>query len=191
MRTLFLLMTGLVFSMTSIAQDVVEYRHDDTLKDSIVYKNATSVLVINRVDLMNYMIGLDTVLHKTCYENKVFRNAQFSHLTPQEVEDHFTQAFEYLKDSTHTDLQYTTDKITLFWTQGEYILLPYIEDLLSTLLSDGRIRVEDKTTHKTVPQYTIFYEDIAGQPFRIYKLPSGKIIFKESNYYLEQFVQAR
>lgn len=191
MKTLLLVMTGLVLSMTSLAQDVVEYRHDDTMKDSIVYKNSTSVLVFNRVDLMNYMIGLDSVLHQTCYENKIFKNAQFSRLTPQEVEEHFTQAFDYLKDSTHTDLQYTTDKITLFWTQGEYILLPYIEDLLSTLLSDGRIRVEDKALHKTTPQYSIFYEDIAGRPYRIYKLPSGKIIFKESNFFLEQFAHSR
>jgi hypothetical protein len=188
MRTLFLTVTMLVTALASHAQDIVKLYPDDTMKDSIVYKNGTSILVINRVDLVNYMKGMDTVLQKTCYsDNRAFRNVQFSHLTAQEIESHFTSALAYLADSTHTNLEYSTDKFVQFWTEGENILLPYIEDMLSSLLTDGRIKVIDKSTQKSVPQYTIFWEDIAGQPFKIYKLPSGKIIFKESNHYIEQF----
>jgi hypothetical protein len=191
MRTLLLVMAGALLSLTTKSQDVVELRPDLTLKDSIVYKNSTSILVINRVDLQNFMLGLDSTLKKTCYESKIFRNAQFARLTPQDVEDHFTTAMEYLSDSTHTEYNFTSDKVTLFWTQGEGMLLPYVEDMLTDLLTDGRIKVIDRSTQKSVPQYTIHYEDIAGRPYKIYKLPSGRIIFKESNFFLEQFAQSR
>lgn len=188
MRTLFLAAALLVTAIASHAQDIVKLYPDDTMKDSIIYKNSTSILIINRVDLVNYMKGLDTVLQKTCYsDNKVFHNVQFSHLTAQDIESHFTSALAYLADSSHTNLEYSTDKFVQFWTEGENILLPYIEDMLSSLLLDGRIKVIDKSTQKVVPQYTIFWEDIAGQGFKIYKLPSGKIIFRESNHYIEQF----
>lgn len=188
MRTLFLAAALLVTAIASHAQEIVKLYPDDTMKDSIVYKNSTSILIINRVDLVNYMKGLDTVLQKTCYsDNKVFHNVQFSHLTAQDIESHFTSALAFLADSTHTNLEYSTDKFVQFWTEGENILLPYIEDMLSSLLIDGRIKVIDKSTQKVVPQYTIFWEDIAGQGFKIYKLPSGKIIFRESNHYIEQF----
>jgi hypothetical protein len=188
MRTLFLAAALLVTAIASHAQEIVKLYPDDTMKDSIIYKNSTSILIINRVDLVNYMKGLDTVLQKTCYsDNKVFHNVQFSHLTAQDIETHFTSALAFLADSSHTNLEYSTDKFVQFWTEGENILLPYIEDMLSSLLLDGRIKVIDKSTQKVVPQYTIFWEDIAGQGFKIYKLPSGKIIFRESNHYIEQF----
>jgi hypothetical protein len=169
------------------SQEIVKLYHDDTMKDSITYQNSTSVLVINRVDLLQYMNHLDSVLNETCYSNKVYRNIQFAHLNPQEVESHFKQAMAYLADSTHSDLHFSTDKITLFWTPNEYILLPYIEDMLTQVLTDGRIAVTDRTTKQRVPQYNVFYEDVNGLPFKIYKLPSGKIIFRESNYYIEQY----
>jgi hypothetical protein len=188
MKTLLLAVTVLVLTMTSYAQDIVKLYPDDTMKDSIIYKNGTSILVINRVDFDNYMFEKDTMLQKACYsDNRVFRSMQFSRLTAQELETHFTDARAYLADSTHTDLQFSTDKFTMFWTDNENMLLPYVEDMLSSLLLDGRIKVIDKSTKLSVPQYTIFYEDIDGQPYRIYKLPSGKIIYKESNYFLEQF----
>lgn len=188
MKTLFLTVTMLITAIVSHAQEIVKLYPDDTMKDSIIYKNSTSILVINRVDVVNYMKGMDSVLQKTCYsDNKAFRNVQFSHLTAQEIESHFTTAQAFLADSTHTNLEYSTDKFIQFWTEDENILLPYIEDMLSSLLTDGRIKVIDKATQKSVPQYTIFWEDIAGQGFKIYKLPSGKIIFKESNHYIEQF----
>jgi hypothetical protein len=188
MKTLFLSVAMLVTALSSQAQEIVKLYHDDTMTDSIIYNNKTSILVINRVDLVNYMKGMDTVLQKTCYsDNTAFRNVQFSHLTAQEIESHFTAAQAFLADSTHTNLEYSTDKFVQFWTEDENILLPYIEDMLSNLLTDGRIRVIDKATKQLVPQYTIFWEDIAGQPFKLYKLPSGKIIFRESNHYIEQF----
>jgi hypothetical protein len=188
MKALFLTVTMLVTALASQAQEIVKLYPDDTMKDSILYQNKTSILVINRVDLVNYMKGMDTVLQKTCYsDNSAFRNVQFSHLTAQEVESHFTSAQAYLADSSHTNLEYNTDKFIQFWTEDENILLPYIEDMLSSLLTDGRIKVIDRMTNKSVPQYTIFWEDIAGQGFKIYKLPSGKVIFKESNHYIEQF----
>lgn len=188
MRTLLLTVTMLVTALASHSQEIVKLYPDDTMTDSIVYRNNTSVLVINRVDLVNHMTGLDTTLQKTCYsDNKVFRNVQFSHLSPQEIESHFTSALAVLADSTHNNLEFNTNKITQFWTEDEGILLPYVEDLLSSLLTDGRIKVIDKSTQKAVPQYTIFWEDIDGQPFKIYKLPTGKIIFRESDYYLEHF----
>lgn len=191
MKTFLLVITGLALCVATKAQEVIKLRPDDTMTDSIVYQTSTSILVINKVDLQNYMKMLDTMLQNNCYNNRTFRNIQFSHLTPAELESHYTQAKEYLNDSTHTDLQYSTDKFTLFWTPNEGILLPYIDELLTQLLTDARIKVIDRTSKLPVPQYTVFYEDIDGQPFKIYKLPTGKIIFKESNYYVEQFVKAR
>jgi hypothetical protein len=188
MKTLFLTVTMLVAALASQAQEIIKLYPDDTMKDSIVYQNKTSILVINRVDLINYMKGMDSLLQKQCYsDNSMFRNVQFSHLTAQELESHFTTAQAFLGDSTHTNLEYNTDKFVQFWTEDENILLPYIEDMLSTLLQDGRIKVIDRSTQKSVPQYTIFWEDVAGKGFKIYKLPTGKIIFKESNHYIEQY----
>jgi hypothetical protein len=191
MKTFVLFITGLALCVATRAQEVIKLRTDDTMKDSIIYQTSTSILVINKVDLQNYFQMLDTMLQNNCYSNKSFRNVQFSHLTPQEVQSHFTQAAAYLADSSHTDLKYSTDKFTLFWTPNEGILLPYIEELLTQLLTDARIKVIDRSSKVSVPQYSVFYEDIDGQPFKIYKLPTGKIIFKESNYYIEQFVKAR
>lgn len=191
MKTLFLTVTMLVTVLASQAQEIVKLYPDDTMKDSIVYQNKTSILVINRVDLINYMKGMDSLLQKQCYsDNSMFRNVQFNHLTAQELETHFTSAQTFLADSNHTNLEYNTDKFVQFWTEDENILLPYIEDMLSSLLQDGRIKVIDKSTHKPVPQYTIFWEDVAGQGFKIYKLPTGKIIFRESNHYIEQYAGA-
>lgn len=191
MKTFFLVMTGLALCVATRAQEIIKLRADDTMTDSIVYQTSTSILVINKVDFTNYMQMLDTMLQNNCYDKKTFRNIQFSHLTPAEVQSHYTQAKAYLDDPSHTELRYSTDKFTLFWTPGEGILLPYIDELLTTLLTDARIKVIDRTSKQSVPQYSVFYEDIDGQPFKIYKLPTGKIIFKESNYYIEQFVKAR
>jgi hypothetical protein len=191
MKTFLLVITGLALCVATKAQEVIKLRPDDTMTDSIVYQTSTSILVINKVDLENYMKMLDTMLQNNCYNNRTFRNIQFSHLTPAEVQSHYTQAKDYLNDPTHTDLRYSSDKFTLFWTPNEGILLPYIDELLTQLLTDARIKVIDRTSKQPVPQYTVFYEDIDGQPFKIYKLPTGKIIFKESNYYVEQFVKAR
>lgn len=191
MRTMFLLVTGMVLCMTIRAQEVIKLRPDDTLKDSIVYQNKTSILVINRVDLTNYMLRMDSLLKQSSYSNRLFRNVQFSHLTPEEVESHFTSAITFLADSSNTDLQYNTEKFTLFWTESEGILLPYIEELLSELLTDARIKVIDKSTKASVPQYSVFYEDISGQAYKIYKLSTGKIIFRESNYYVEQYATTK
>lgn len=191
MKTFLLVITGLALCVATKAQEVIKLRPDDTMTDSIIYQTSTSILVINKVDLVNYMQMLDTMLQNNCYNNKTFRNIQFSHLTPAEVQSHYTQAKDYLADPNHTDLKYSTDKFTLFWTPNEGILLPYIDELLTQLLTDARIKVIDRTSKLPVPQYTVFYEDIDGQPFKIYKLPTGKIIFKESNYYIEQFVKAR
>ncbi|QHS60306.1 hypothetical protein [Chitinophaga agri] len=188
MRTLLFAVTMLVITLTSQAQEVVKLYHDDTMKDSITYQNKTSILVINRIDVDNYMKAMDSVLQIKCYSDvTAFRNIQFSHLNAQEVEQHFTTARAFLADSSHTGLQYSTDNFVQFWTEDENILLPYIEDMLSSLLQDGRIKVIDRATNKAVPQYTIFWEDVAGQGFKIYKLPSGKIIFRESNHYIEQY----
>jgi hypothetical protein len=191
MKTFLLVITGLALCVASKAQEIIKLRPDDTMTDSIVYQTSTSILVINKADLDNYMKMLDTMLQNNCYNNRTFRNIQFSHLTPAEVQSHYTQAKDYLNDPTHTDLRYSSDKFTLFWTPNEGILLPYIDELLTQLLTDARIKVIDRTSKLPVPQYTVFYEDIDGQPFKIYKLPTGKIIFKESNYYVEQFVKAR
>jgi hypothetical protein len=191
MKTIFLVMTGLVLCMATKAQDIIKLRPDDTMTDSIVYQMPTSILVINKIDLTNYMQMLDTMLQNNCYDKRTFRNIQFAHLTPAEIQSHFLQAKAYLADESHTDLRYSTDKFTLFWTPGEGILLPYIDELLTQLLTDARIKVIDRSSKQSVPQYSVFYEDIDGQPFKIYKLPTGKIIFKESNYYIEQFVKAR
>jgi hypothetical protein len=191
MKTLILFITGLALCVATRAQEVIKLRPDDTMKDSIVYQTPTSILVINKVDLESYFQVLDTMLQNNCYDNKTFRNIQFNHLTPAEVQSHFTQAKAYLADPSHTNLTFNTDKFTLFWTPSEGILLPYIEELLTTLLTDARIKVIDKASKLSVPQYSVFYEDINGLPFKIYKLPTGKIFFKESNFYIEQFVKAK
>lgn len=188
MRTLLFAVTMLVISLTSQAQEIVKLYQDDTMIDSITYQNKTSILIINRVDVINYMKNVDSLLQIKCYSDPtVFRNIQFAHLTAQDIEQHFTTAKAFLADSSHTGLEYNSDKFVQFWTEDENILLPYIEDMLSDLLQDGRIKVIDKSTHKSVPQYSIVWEDVAGKGFKIYKLPSGKVIFKESNHYIEQY----
>ncbi|SEV93756.1 hypothetical protein SAMN05428988_0612 [Chitinophaga sp. YR573] len=191
MKTLILFITGLALCVATKAQEVIKLRPDDTMKDSITYQTPTSILVINKVDLQNYFQVLDTMLQNNCYNNRTFRNIQFNHLTPAEMQAHFLQAKAYLADSSHTEFNYNTDKFTMFWTPNEGILLPYIEELLTTLLTDARIKVIDRASKASVPQYSIFYEDINGQPFKIYKLPTGKIFFKESNFYIEQYVQTK
>src|SRR6187549_2128884 len=119
MKTFFLVITGLALYVATKAQEIIKLRPDDTMTDSIVYQTSTSILVINKVDLVNYMAMLDTMLQNNCYNNRTFRNIQFSHLTPAEVQSHYTQAKEYLNDANHTDLRYSTDKFTLFWTPNE------------------------------------------------------------------------
>jgi hypothetical protein len=191
MKTLILFITGLALCVATSAQEVIKLRPDDTMKDSITYQTSTSILVINKVDLQSYFQVLDTMLQNNCYNNRTFRNIQFNHLTPAEVQSHFLQAKAYLADSSHTDLNYNADKFTLFWTPNEGILLPYIEELLTTLLTEARIKVIDRSSKVSVPQYSVFYEDINGQAFKIYKLPTGKIIFKESNFYIEQYANTK
>jgi hypothetical protein len=191
MKTLILFITGLALCVATKAQEVIKLRPDDTMKDSITYQTSTSILVINKVDLQSYFQVLDTMLQNNCYNNRTFRNIQFNHLTPAEVQSHFLQAKAYLADSSHTDLNYNADKFTLFWTPNEGILLPYIEELLTTLLTEARIKVIDRSSKVSVPQYSVFYEDINGQAFKIYKLPTGKIIFKESNFYIEQYANTK
>lgn len=186
MKTFVTAAAVLFLSLTTKAQDVVKLFHDDTMVDSITYQNNTSLIVINKVDLVNYMAKLDTVLCNNGYNNKIFRNIQFAHLSPMEVENHFLAAKKYLDDSTHTEYAFNTDKFTLFWTQGEGILLPYIEDMMTELLTDGRLAIVERATKVRVPQYTVFYEYIGGQEYKIFKHQSGKIIFRESSFYLEQ-----
>jgi len=190
MKTCLLAIAALFLSLMTQAQDVVKLFHDDTMVDSVIYSNKITTIVINKVDLVNYFKTMDSTLFSNCYDPKSFRNIQFAHLTNQDVENHFKAAKAWLDDSTHTEYNFNADKFTLFWTQGEGILLPYIEDMMSQLLVDGRLAVVENATKIRVPQYSIFYEYIGGGEYKIYKLPNGKIIFRESNFYLEQLAKS-
>ncbi|ASZ14309.1 hypothetical protein KTO58_02360 [Chitinophaga pendula] len=191
MKKLLFLLMGCLAGLCVSAQTVIKPFPFEAATDSIIYQNEHCRLVINRDDLQEYFTRLDTALKNNCYSNKQFHCIQFGRLSPAEVQSHYEMAAAYLADPSHQHLQYSTDKFTLFWTTSEGILLPYIEEVLSQLLSDGVVRVVEKSNKATAQQYLLHFEDIDGQVYKLFKLPNGKEIFRESAFFVEQFAHTK
>ncbi|WP_423736219.1 hypothetical protein [Chitinophaga caseinilytica] len=164
--------------------------HEYEKKDSVFYQVPNAVLVIDKLDIEDYFKNLDTVLVQKQYDKTVFRNIQFSPLNPEEVQRHYSLASKFWTASKANPLSYSTDKITLFWNDNEGIILPYIDEIIPDLLEAGKVQVVDRSTNKRVKLYKLDYEDVNGKSFRIFKLEKGKVIWRESEVFVEQVYNA-
>ncbi|WP_341837655.1 hypothetical protein WJU16_07240 [Chitinophaga pollutisoli] len=164
--------------------------HEYEKKDSIFYQVPNAVLIVDKLDLEDYFKNLDTLLVQKEYNKTVFRNIQFSPLNPEEVQRHYGLASKFWTASKSNPLSYSTDRITLFWNDNEGIILPYIDEILPDLLEAGKVQVVDRTTNKRVKLYKMDYEDVNGKSFRVFRLEKGKIIWRESEVFIEQVYNA-
>jgi hypothetical protein len=185
MKKLFLLAAALATSFCCVAQNIVKV-YDNEYKDSIFYQLQTAVLIIDKQDVEDYFKGLDTILPQRSYAKEVFRNIQFAHLSPEEVQRHYGMASKFWAASKTNPLQYSTDKMVLFWNDNETVLLPYLDEILPELLEGGRVQVVDRATGKRVKQFQIDYEDVAGRSCKIFRFVKGKMIWRESEVFVEQ-----
>lgn len=189
MKNLIVLAAALVIATCGKAQTLVK-PYDIPLQDSIFYQVQTAVFIINKQDLEDYFKGLDTILVQRKYAKEVFRNIQFAHLSPEEVQRHYGMARKFWSDSKSNPLSYSTDRIALFWSENENVLLPYLDEMLPELLEFGKVQVVDRSTGKRVPQYHLDYENVDAQSFKIFKFVKGRIIWRESEVFLEQLTSA-
>lgn len=185
MKKLIFLAAALACSFCCVAQHIVKL-YDNEYRDSIFYQVQTAVLIIDKQDVEDYFKGLDTILPRQQYAKEVFRNIQFAHLKPDEVQRHYAMASKFWAASKASPLTYSTDKITLFWNDNETILMPYLDEMLPELLEGGRVQVVDRATGKRVKQFQIDYEDVGAQTFKIFKFVKGRIIWRESEVFVEQ-----
>lgn len=185
MKNLAALAIALVTFICGQAQNLVK-PYDIPLQDSITYQVQTAVFTINRQDVEDYFTGLDTILVQRNYAKDVFRNIQFAHLSQEEVQRHYGMARKFWASAKGTPLSYSTDRIALFWSENENVLLPYLDEILPELLEYGKVQVTDRSTGKRVPQYQLDYESVDAQTFKIFKFVKGRIIWRESEVFLEQ-----
>ncbi|RPE12306.1 hypothetical protein EGT74_01750 [Chitinophaga lutea] len=185
MKKLIMLAAALASSFCCIAQNIVKV-YDNEYKDSIFYQLQTAVLIIDKQDVEDYFKGLDTILPQRKYSKEVFRNIQFSHLQPEEVQRHYGLASRFWAASKNNPLSYTTDKIALFWNDNETILLPYLDEILPELLEGGRVQIVDRATGKRIKQFQVDYEDVGLKTFKIFRFVKGKFFWRESEVFVEQ-----
>jgi hypothetical protein len=189
MKNLFALAAAMVIATCGRAQTLVK-PFDVPLQDSITYQVQTAVFIINKQDVEDYFTGLDTVLVQRKYAKEVFRNIQFAHLSSEEVQRHYGIARKFWSSSKGNPLSYSTDRIALFWSENENVLLPYLDEILPELLEFGKVQVVDRSTGKRVPQYHLDYENVDTRSFKIFKFVKGRIIWRESEVFLEQLTNA-
>lgn len=189
MKNLIALAAALVILTCGKAQTFVR-PYDIELADSISYQLPSAVIIINKQDVENYFKEWDTVLPQKQYSKEVFRNIQFAHLTPDEVKRHYGNVKKFWESSKTNPLSYSTDKIALFWSENENVLLPYLDEMLPELLQNGKVQVVDRSTGKRVPQYQLDFEDVDARTFKIFKFVKGRIIWRESEVFLEQMTSA-
>lgn len=185
MKKLILLAAVLAGPFCCLAQNIVKV-YDNPYKDSIFYQLQTAVLIIDKQDVEDYFKGLDTILPQRKYAKEVFRNIQFAHLRPDEVQRHYGMASKFWAASKGSELRYSTDKLTLFWNDNETVLLPYIDEILPELMEGGRVQVVDRATGKRVQQFQVDYEDVGMKTYKIFRFVKGKTIWRESEVFVEQ-----
>ncbi|WP_298710518.1 hypothetical protein [Chitinophaga sp.] len=189
MKKLIILAALLGGAFTVSAQSTI-IPHEYEKQDSIFYQVPNAVLIVDKLDVEDYFKNLDTVLVQKQFNKTVFRNIQFSPLSPEEVQRHYGLASKFWTASKSNPLSYSTDRITLFWNDNEGIILPYIDEILPDLLEAGKVQVVDRTTNKRVKLYKMDYEDVNGKSFRIFRLEKGKVIWRESEVFIEQVYNA-
>lgn len=185
-----IILAALLGGAFSVSAQSTIIPHEYEKKDSIFYQVPNAVLIVDKLDVEDYFKNLDTLLVQKEYNKTVFRNIQFSPLSPEEVQRHYGLASKFWTASKSNPLSYSTDRITLFWNDNEGIILPYIDEILPDLLEAGKVQVVDRTTNKRVKLYKMDYEDVNGKSFRVFRLEKGKIIWRESEVFIEQVYNA-
>ncbi|PSL47719.1 hypothetical protein CLV51_102576 [Chitinophaga niastensis] len=188
MKTLFLLLTGVALSLSGMAQ-VIKVQPVQPMTDSITYQTENVVLIFDRQVLLDYMVSMDTTLRQSKNNNRVFRNIQFVKLNATDMGAHYRKAYCYLEDTTNKDLSYRTDKMNMLWAEDGGILLPYVEEILPGLLVNGTLRVIERSNKAVQPSYKMIAEPIDGTNYRVFRLNSGKEIFRESTFCVEQLTR--
>lgn len=189
MKNLIALAAAMVIVTCGKAQTLVK-PYDIPLKDSIFYQVQSAVFIINKQDVEDYFAGLDTILVQKNYAKETFRNIQFARLSREEVQRHYGMAKKFWSASKDSPLTYSTDRIALFWSENENVLLPYLDEILPELLEYGKVQVVDRGTGKRVPQFQMDYESVDAKHFKIFKFIKGRIIWRESEVFLEQLTNA-
>lgn len=188
MKALFLLLAGITLSFTGMAQ-VIKVKPAEPITDSIVYQTENVTIIFDRKTLYDYMVSMDTTLRGHKYDNKVFNSVQFSRMNAIDMGNHFRKAYCYLEDSTNKDFSYSTSKMNMLWAEDGGIMLPYVEELLPDLLAAGTVRVIDRSTKAAQPAYKMIAEPVDGKNYRVFRLNSGREIFRESTFRVEQLTR--
>ncbi|MFY0253989.1 hypothetical protein ACDQ55_08555 [Chitinophaga sp. 30R24] len=191
MKTLFLLLAGVALSLSGMAQ-VIKVKQPvapiaDT--DSIIYQTDNVIMIFDRKDLYDYMVSRDTTLRNNKYSNKVFNSVQLSRFNANDMANHFRKAYCYLEDTTNKDFSYSTSRMNMLWAEDGGIMLPYVEELLPDLLAFGTVRVIERSTKALQPAYKMIAEPIDGTNYRVFRLNSGKEVFRESTFRVEQLTR--
>lgn len=185
MKKLMSLCLGLLCYATMSAQSVIKIDPPES-KDTLTYITGNAVFTIYKEDIDFYLKNLDSVLKERKYEHTAYRNVQFLPLKPAEIRTHYNLLNKFWNTSRGNELTYNVDKFSLFWSEDHNILLPYLDEWLPELLSYGRVKVTERGK-LPVASYQLFYEDIDGQTFRLFKFTNGKVIWRESEVFLEHF----
>lgn len=189
MKALFLLLTGVALSVSGMAQVIKLRQPVEPIIDSIVYQTENVTLIFERSNLRDYMESMDTTLRNARYSNKVFNSVQFTRLNAIDMGNHFRKAYCYLEDSTNKDFSYSTGRMNMLWAEDGGIMLPYVEEILPDLLAAGNVRVIDRSTKALQPAYKMIAEPIDGNNYRVFRLNSGREIFRESTFRVEQLTR--
>lgn len=189
MKALFLLLAGVVLSLSGMAQVIKVRQPLEPIADSIMYQTENVILIFDRSHLRDYMATMDTTLRNARYSNKVFNSVQLSRLNAIDMGNHFLKAYCYLEDSTNKDFNYSTGKMNMLWAEDGGIMLPYVEEILPDLLAAGSLRVIDRMTKAVQPIYKMIAEPIQGSNYRVFRMNSGKEIFRESTFRVEQLTK--
>ncbi|WP_143306967.1 hypothetical protein [Chitinophaga vietnamensis] len=192
MKTLLLLLTTLMLGSAAMAQQFKVIKvppATEPIKDSIIYQNDNAVIILDRAELYNYMLSMDTTLRNNKFNNRVFNHIELSHLDRNDMAAHYLKAFCYLADSANRDLNYTTDKMYMLWAEDGGILHPYVEEIIPNMLNEGKGRVIDRSSKGIAASYRMVFEPIDGKTYRTFRLNSGKEIFRESTFCVEQLLR--
>jgi hypothetical protein len=181
MKALFLLLTGVALSLPGMAQ-VIKVRPPEPIMDSIIYQTENVTLIFDRTDR-------DSTLRNDKYSNKVFNSVQFAHLNAIDMGNHFRKAYCYLEDTANKDFSYSTGKMNMLWAEDGGIMLPYVEEIMPDLLAGGEVRVIDRSTKAIQPAYKMIAEPVDGNNYRVFRLNSGREIFRESTFRVEQLTR--
>jgi hypothetical protein len=189
MKTLLLTLTIAVTCFSASAQVIKMKPVLEPIADSVIYETENVILVFDRQELSDYMIGMDSTLRNSKYDNKVFNSVQLSRLNKTDMANHFLKAYCYLEDTTHQDYSYSTSRMNMLWAEDGGIMLAYVELLLPDLLADGRVRVFERYNKAYQASYRMIAEPVDGTNFRTYRLNNGKEVFRESTFRTEQLTR--